>query len=107
MIGDLLAARQYVTDAQRAHVRWEYLDQPLDLSDQETSVAAGLVEMFALRAGCPPPLWTKNVGAVDDPLVLDPGLDKMPRSFARAKAAGPEPLRKRNLIASPGFLDVA
>jgi hypothetical protein len=40
-------------------------------------------------------------------LILDPGLDQMPRSFAHAKAAGPEPLRRRNLIALPDFLDVA
>ena len=34
-------------------------------------------------------------------------LEEMPRSFARAKSEGPEPLRKRNLLALPDFLDVA
>jgi hypothetical protein len=47
------------------------------------------------------------VGSEREPFILDPGLDQMPRSLALAKAAGPEPLRKRNLFALPDFLDVA
>lgn len=107
LAGDLLAARQYVADAQRVHVQWNQLEQPVGLTEQEMSVAAGLVELFASRAGAPPPPWTKTIGAVRELLVLDPGLEQMPRSFARACSAGPEPLRKRNLVASPDFLDVA
>ena len=107
LAGDLLTARQCVADAQRANVAWGRLEQPRGLDDREMSVAAGLVELFAARAGDTPPPWTKAIGPVPEVLVLDPGLEKMPRSFARAKAAGPEPLRKRNLIALPDFLDVA
>ena len=107
LIGDLLTARQYVADARREHLLWEQLGQPVELDERAMSVAAGLVELLASRGGGTPPAWTKNVGAVRDLLVLDPGLEMMPRSFAHAKADGPEPLRKRNLIASPDFLDVA
>lgn len=107
LAGDLLTARQCVADAQRTHVRWEQLEQPRGLSDREMSVAAGIVELLASRTGGTPPPWTKTVGAVREPLILDPGLEQMPRSFARAKTAGPEPLRRRNLIALPDFLDVA
>ena len=105
--GDLLAARQCVADAQRTRVQWALLDEPRGLSDLEMFVAAGVVELLASRAGATPPAWTSGVGAVRDQLVLDPGLERMPRSFAHAKAAGPEPLRRRNLIALPDFLDVA
>jgi len=105
--GDLLTARQCVADAQRAHVAWERLEKPHGLSDREMSVAAGIIELLAARGGHMPPAWTKSIGAVPELLILDPGLDEMPRSFARAKAAGPEPLRRRNLIALPDFLDVA
>lgn len=105
--GDLIAARQWVADAQRAQVRWDTVRRPHGLDDREMSVAAGLAELLAQRAGMAPPSWTVAVGAQRDLLVLDPGLERMPRSFARAKASGPEPLRKRNLVALPDFLDVA
>jgi hypothetical protein len=107
LTGDLLAVRQCAADARRANVRWERLEQPPGLTDRELSVAAGVVELLASRSGGTPPSWTKTIGAAREPIVLDPGLERMPRSFAHAKAAGPEPLRKRNLIALPDFMDVA
>jgi hypothetical protein len=94
-------------DARRACVQWDQLKQPADLNDRELPVAAGIVELLAARSGISPPSWTQTVGAVQEMLVLDPGLENMPRSFAQARIAGPEPLRKRNIIASPDFLDVA
>jgi len=107
LAGDLLTARQWVADAQRTRVGWQDLEQPVDLNEMEMSVAAAVVELLALRAGQMAPSWTTNVGAVRDLLVLDPGLEQMPRSFARAKVAGPESLLKRNIIALPDFLAVA
>jgi hypothetical protein len=107
LAGDLLTARQYVVDAHRASVQWDRLERPLDLTARELSVAAALVELLASRAGAAPPGWTTTVGAVRGLLVLDPGLEPMPRSFAHARVAGPEPFRRRNLVASPDFLDVA
>lgn len=107
LAGDLLTARQWVADAQRTSVRWQSLEQPVDLNERELSVAAAVVELLASRAGQRAPAWTTDVGAVRDLLVLDPGLEQMPRSFARAKAAGPEALLKRNIVALPDFLAVA
>jgi hypothetical protein len=105
--GNILTARQWVADAQRTGVRWQYLEQPAGLSDLEMSVAAAVVELLASRAGQMPPPWTTDVGAVRELLVLDPGLEQMPRSFARAKSTGPEALLKRNIVALPDFLAVA
>ena len=107
LAGDLLTARQCVADAQYACIRWERIEEPHGLSDQEMAVAAGIVELLASRNGGTSPAWTKTIGALGEPLILDPGLEQMPRSFAQAKIAGPEPLRRRNLIALPDFLDVA
>jgi hypothetical protein len=107
LAGDILTARQCVADALRARTQWERLAEPVDLNDQEMSVAAAVVELLAARAGATPPTWTANVGAVPELLVLDPGLEDMPRSFARARSAGPAALLKRNIIALPDFLDVA
>lgn len=106
LAGDLLAARQWVADAQRTSFPWTRLEQPVDLNDHEMSVAAAMVELLASRAGATPPPWTRTIGAVRDLLVLDPGLEKLPRSFARAKSTAPEPLRSRNMVALPDFLDV-
>jgi hypothetical protein len=107
LAGDLLTARQWVADAQRERVDWESLEYPSDFIGREITVAAGLVELLARRAGSKPPAWTEAVGAEREPVVLDPGLEQMPRSLAHAKASGPEPLRKRNLLALPDFLYVA
>jgi hypothetical protein len=107
LVGDLLTARQAVADAQRMHCRWDALPHPDDLTGLEIVVAAAIVELLAARAGSSAPDWTQRVAGLSEPLILDPGLEQMPRSFAHAKAAGPEPLRRRNLVALPDFLAVA
>jgi hypothetical protein len=107
MSGDLLTARQWVADAQRAGLEWSRVQRPLAIDGQELAIAAGMAELLAARAGMAPPSWTATVGAHEEVVVLDPGLDKMPRSFARAKATSPDSLRRRNLIALPNFLEVA
>jgi hypothetical protein len=86
---------------------WHALPRPNDFNAREMIVAAALVELFARRADEMPPAWTADIGGEEEPVLLDPGLDEMPRSFERAKVSGPEPLRKRNLLALPDFLDVA
>jgi hypothetical protein len=107
LAGDLLTARQWVADAQREQLEWERVARPGGLDEREMTVAAGIAELLAYRAGAAPPSWTIAVGAQVDLIVLDPGLEEMPRSFERARTSGPEPFRKRNLVALPDFLDVA
>jgi hypothetical protein len=104
--GDLLAARQWVADAYRARIQWERVVRPSGLDDREMTVAAAIVELLAARAGMASPPWTLSIGAQREPLFLDPGIQEMPRTLARAMTDGPEPLRRRNLFASPDFLDV-
>jgi hypothetical protein len=106
LCGDLLSARQWVADSQRARVPWEQFEKPAGLDERELTVAAGLAELLAGRAGTPPPSWAVSVGPREEALILDPGLEQMPRTFEQAKRNGPEPLRKRNLIASPDFLEI-
>ena len=107
MVGDLLTARQFVSDALREDVNWARVEQPSGLDEQRLAVAAAVIELLASRVGQLSPPWTTNIGPTHEPLILDPGLEQMPRSFAYAKMLGPEPLRRRNLIALPDFLDVA
>jgi hypothetical protein len=107
MRGDLLGARQWVSDTRRAGIDWPTVARPEGLSARALAVGAGMAELLAERARTAPPAWVSDVAVQGEPMVLDPGLEKMPRSFAYAKKFGPEPLRKRNLIALPDFLDVA
>lgn len=100
LAGDLLAARQWVADANRAKIRWERIGMPSGLDEREMTVAAGLAELLAARAGAQPPPWTLSVGPQREPLFLDRGLEDMPRTLAHAMSDGPEPLRRRNLFAS-------
>jgi hypothetical protein len=105
--GDLLAARQWVSDSQHTAFDWSVAQCPDGLSSRELAVAAAVTEMLAERSGQRPPAWTRSIGAQPETIILDPGLEAMPRSFAHAKVAGPEPLRRRNLVALPDFLRVA
>jgi hypothetical protein len=104
--GNLLAARQWVADARRAGIRWQEAERPLGLDDRSMTIAAGLAELLATRSGTEPPEWTVSVGGNAEPVFLDPGIEKMPRTLAFTKTHAPEPLRKRNLFAMPDFLDI-
>jgi len=106
LTGDLLAARQWVADAHRSRLRWAGVGRPAGLDEREMTVAAAIVELLAERAGVVAPSWTLSIGAQREPLFLDPGIQEMPRTLAHAMTDGPEPLRRRNLFASPDFLDV-
>ncbi len=107
LAGDLLRARQWIADARRENVRWDAIPFPEDMDRRSLTVVAALLELFASRAGGNPPPWTNAIGALDDLVVLDPGLQAMRRSFAFAKEHGPASLLKRNLVALPDFLNVA
>jgi hypothetical protein len=106
LAGDLLTARQWVADAQRAEVGWTTVEKPSGLDEREMTVAAGVAELLATRAGAAAPPWTASIGSSDEPLFLDPGLQDMPRTLEHAKSQGPEPFRRRNLIATADFLSI-
>ena len=105
--GNLITAREWIAEARRSRVNWERIARPTTLSNRDMAVAAGLAELLAERDGQLAPPWAVSVGGTNEPFLLDPGLDEMPRSFERAKASAPEALRKRNLLASPDFLKIA
>jgi len=67
LLGDLLAARQWVADAYRAQLQWPACGRPLGLDNREMTVAAALAELLAARAGVAAPSWTATVGANSEP----------------------------------------
>jgi len=102
----LVEARQWIADAQRTGVRFDALPAPAVQSNQERVLAAGLVELLAFRGEQMPPAWASEVGSLPEPFFVGKRLKEMPRSAEDAMVNGPEPLRRRNIYASPNFLTI-
>ena len=104
---DTLSARQWLGDAARAGLVWSEVPAPLDLDPTESALAAGVVELMAARAGQPPPAWAPDMPPAPKPLFLVRSAATMPRLRAACEREGPEPLRRRGLLAPPDFLTIA
>ena len=103
--GRPLDARQWVADAQRAGVRFDHMPKPHLDDSIELALAAGITELLASRVHQAPPSWTSEVGQLPEPFYVGK-LARMPRSAEEARCNGPEPLRRRNVFASPNFLSL-
>lgn len=104
---DALTARQWVADSLRQEFAWTSIPKPVDLDELEMGVAAGVVELLAARAGQVPPSWTQTVEATPTPVYLVKAARTMPRLRRLCEEEGPEPLRRRGILAPPEFLKVA
>lgn len=104
---DQLAARQWVADAGRERLLWGSVPEPRGLDSIGLAVAAGMAELLASRAGQTPPDWTAAVPSVTEPFLLVRAAARMPRLRHTCEIEGPEPLRKRRLLAPPEFLTAA
>ena len=103
---DTLAARQWVTDSLRAGVVWASIPAPTDLDGVGLGVAAGIAELLAERAGQAAPAWASSVDAARSPVCLVKAARTMPRLRQLCELEGPEPLRRRGILAPPEFLTV-
>jgi hypothetical protein len=104
---DTLAARQWVTDSLRQGFMWTSIPAPADLDPVGLGVAAGVAELLAARAGQAPPPWARAVQAAPMPVYLVKAARTMPRLRQLCEQEGPEPLRRRGILAPPEFLKVA
>lgn len=104
---DTLSARQWVVDAGRTGFVWSHVARPDDLDGAGMTVAAGVVEMLAERAGQSAPVWTSGVPAAEEPIYLVRAARQMPRLRRLCETEGPEPLRRRSVLAPPDFLTAA
>jgi hypothetical protein len=102
--GHALAARQWVADAKRTRFAWTAVALPQDLDVLGLAVAAGIVELLAGRAGQEPPTWTKAIGAAPEPVFLVRSAAVLPNLRRICEEEGPEPLRRRRILAPPEFL---
>lgn len=104
---DALTARQWLADATKSGVVWSKVAHPFGLDETESALAAGVVELLASRAGQPPPSWAAAIPAAPRTLFLVRAAATMPRLRAACEQEGPEPLRRRGLLAPPDFLTIA
>lgn len=104
---DALAARQWLADALRSGVVWTNVPAPVGLDATELATAAGVVELLAGRAAQAPPPWAADVPPAPRQLFLVRAASTMPRLRSLCEREGPEPLRRRGLLAPPEFLSVA
>jgi hypothetical protein len=104
---DALRARQWVADAERRGFDWARVTSPPGLDPLGLALAAGLVELMAERHGAEAPSWTASVPGVPEPVFLVRAAESLPRLRRLCEEEGPEPLRRRGLLAPPGFLTAA
>ncbi len=104
---DALAARQWIADAQRSGFIWSEVSVPEGLNATELATAAGVAEILAARTGQSPPDWAASVPPAPERLFLVRAASSMPRLRSLCEREGPEPLRRRGLLAPPEFLSIA
>ena len=81
-----------------------HVSQPNTTDPRVLAVAAGLLELFAMRAGQRAPEWTQAVGPMPAPFFLRSSAMKWPYLRQRCLEEAPEPLKKRLLYATADFL---
>ena len=104
---ETLIARQWVADSLRQGVVWVSMPAPTDLDPVGLGVAAGVAELLAERAGQAPPPWASSVEVGFETVWLVKAARTMPRLRKLCETEGPEPLRRRGILAPPEFLSVA
>jgi hypothetical protein len=105
--GDSLTARQWVSDARRSRINWVTIPEPTGLSETGKAIAAGVAELLASRAGQAAPAWAAAVPAAPEPFFLVRSAKTLPNLKRLCEEEGPEPLRRRRLLAPPEFLTAA
>jgi hypothetical protein len=104
---DALHARQWVADAERARFDWSRVAEPQGLDPVGLALAAALAEMMSGRHGMDAPPWTSAVPAAPRRVFLVRAAETLPRLRRLCEEEGPEPLRRRGLLAPPDFLTAA
>ena len=99
-----LQLRSRVQDFVQDHPQFTTIPRPRTDNQQMLGTAAALLELLAQRTGRPAPAWTREIGAVPEPMFLLEAATRMQRLRALCEAEAPEPLRKRGLYAPPDFL---
>jgi hypothetical protein len=102
-----LLLRSLTQDLLRENPNLSECPKPKTNDTRILAAAASLVELLALRLRQSPPNWTRDVGALSEPVYLLKAAESMKRLRTLCETAAPEPLRKRGFYAPPNFLEFA
>ena len=105
--GESLRLRSLTQDLFHENPNISELPRPRTKDSLVLAAAASLVELFASRLHQHPPSWTKEIGALPEPIYLVKAASSMIRLRELCETKSPEPLRKRGFYAPPNFLEFA
>lgn len=105
--GEALLARSLTQDFFRSKPRIADIRKPRGHNQAILTTSAALTELFAMRMGQEPPIWTASVGSLEKPIFLVKSAATMKRLRVLCETQSPEPLRKRGLYAPPNYLEFA
>jgi len=102
---DWLALRSLVQELYRSGISLSQQEKP-DWSDHRLLVIqAALLELLAKRWQQVPPAWVAEVGSLEEPLFLVKSALQMSNLRQLCETQAPESLKKRNIFATPNFLE--
>jgi hypothetical protein len=101
---DAMRLRILVQEWQWANPVVTSVPRPQTRDARSLTVAAALVELFALRAGQAPPAWTAEAPPLPEPFFVMPLAERPGFTRTLCLTEAPEPLRRRNIFAPPNYL---
>ena len=104
---DALLLRSLTQDLLRERPNLKDYSRPTAVNFETLAAAASLIELLAERLNQEAPSWTKDVGALAQPIHLVKSALTMKHLRALCEQHSPEPLRKRGFYAPPNFLQSA
>jgi hypothetical protein len=104
---DALSLRSLTQDLLRERPRLRDFPRPVTVDSKTLAAAAALIELFAERLHQEPPPWTREIGALPEPIYLVKAAATMKHLRELCEQQAPEPLRKRGFYAPPNFLESA
>lgn len=104
---DSLRVRSLVLELLATYPKLENVPQPDSSDERERAIAAGLIELLAMRRNQSPPSWTKDAVGNPAPFFLLQFTQTMPRLRQLCEQESPEPLKRRLFYAPPNFLEFA
>lgn len=104
--GDALEVRSLLQQWLAASPRLCAEPEPSSCDPKVRAVAAGVLELLCERLEQRPPSWVAAVEPLRNPVYLVKAALKSDRMRTRVENESPPPLRKRNLFAPPGYLEL-
>lgn len=101
-----LEVRSLMQDYLRGGMPLRLEHAPTSDDPQIRVVTAAIAELIAARTEQQAPAWANQIGKLPAPIYLVEAATKSPKMRARIEQESPEPLRKRNLFAPPGYLEM-